>query len=341
MEYKREMKWSEWIQADHQHIPLKGSNETIGIISKIIFQPERIYAVDRDIAKQVFVYDREGNLLFNVGKVGEGPGEYKNLSDLVIVDDELIIVDNHGFKLLYYDLLGNFKREMSTQMWIKQVQYSEQGKFVAHVPSNIHRKDRNYVPNTIQVLDPDQLGIVNGFLPYQENLDDSPLYGALNAFNGEILYLRPIYGDIIDVSNLESSSMKIGIDYGNHAWPIDFEEIVKNQEKSEQLFYQGGIITLFNNLVFNADVLLFQGVMNTDDGQGNRVDYETGNWLMVHQRDENNEICYGVNQLVNDINDLEIEYPIAVTEDGYFVSTAFDEDTQQQSLFLFRLKANH
>jgi len=64
----------------------------IGNIDKIIKKKDRIYILDRLVAKALFVFDTEGTFLFKISNIGKGPGEFLSPNDFFI--------DTDGIKIL-------------------------------------------------------------------------------------------------------------------------------------------------------------------------------------------------------------------------------------------------
>lgn len=89
------------------YIPLEiNDNCLIGNIDKIIYRAEQFYIFDRN-SKTVFVFNDKGEFLYNIQKIGNGPGEYIDPTDMDV--DELgnvYIADNPTQKIIKY-ISGN------------------------------------------------------------------------------------------------------------------------------------------------------------------------------------------------------------------------------------------
>lgn len=79
---------SEWpATTSIEYIPLETNDSSlIGKISKIIFCNDRFYIFDQ-VGKKVVLFNRKGEFLKSIHKVGQGPGEYTDPYDMD-VDDE-------------------------------------------------------------------------------------------------------------------------------------------------------------------------------------------------------------------------------------------------------------
>lgn len=92
------------------------SRELIGEINSIFFYDNKIYILDKYLAKKVFIFDMEGGLIKIIDSQGGGPGEYLGLGDISIDEykNELIVSDCLYPKFLHYNLSGDFICETKT-----------------------------------------------------------------------------------------------------------------------------------------------------------------------------------------------------------------------------------
>jgi hypothetical protein len=91
------------------------SENPIGVIDRMIITNTRIYILDSQRAKSLFIYDREGYLKNVICHIGNGPGEYVNPGDFDIEKNtgNIIILDKNQRKLLYYTKEGNSISDLS------------------------------------------------------------------------------------------------------------------------------------------------------------------------------------------------------------------------------------
>lgn len=83
----------------------------IGQIDKILSVDSSLVIVDREIGERVHIYNSKGRNQYSIDSKGIGPGTYKTINDVFIDEKEksLYVLDN--YKLLEFDLRGNFIRE--------------------------------------------------------------------------------------------------------------------------------------------------------------------------------------------------------------------------------------
>lgn len=91
--------------------PLETTDDClIGEVSKLIFQNNLIYIAD-NISKSLFVFDISGKLKTKVHAVGNGPGEYVNISYFTVHGTDMVLFDHYIGKFFIYDSSGNFIRD--------------------------------------------------------------------------------------------------------------------------------------------------------------------------------------------------------------------------------------
>jgi hypothetical protein len=85
-------------------IPLETDDEAlIGEIDKIEIRNNRIYIMDH-LSQSVYIFDMGGKYLNKKTAIGQGPGEYANLSYMTVTDSSLIIIDHYMEKQIEYRL---------------------------------------------------------------------------------------------------------------------------------------------------------------------------------------------------------------------------------------------
>ena len=87
------------------------ANSLIGEIDQIFYQNHRIYIVDQ-MQKCIIVFDDEGRFLFKLHKPGRGAGEYTEIQTATVTPDNIIVVDMGKRVALFYDLEGNYQRDI-------------------------------------------------------------------------------------------------------------------------------------------------------------------------------------------------------------------------------------
>ena len=88
----------------------------VGSIDELFFDDEKIFVVDRRVAKSIFIFKQNGEFISKIDRVGRGPTEYFEIWDATIDKRQkhIIIQDLEGRKFQYYDYNGDylFKKKM-------------------------------------------------------------------------------------------------------------------------------------------------------------------------------------------------------------------------------------
>lgn len=85
----------------------------LGTIDKIGICDKCILILDKNIGKKLLAFDKQGKFLRQIGKMGQGPGEYSRISDFTYSQEEnrVYVLDYYLQKIHVYDLsTGEFIR---------------------------------------------------------------------------------------------------------------------------------------------------------------------------------------------------------------------------------------
>jgi hypothetical protein len=105
----RNIKLSE-LYKDYNYIPLETNDDClIGQPTKIIIHENKVYILDPQHAKALFVFASDGRFIRKFSKTGRGPGEYISLEDFCIEPgtNNIVILDDNIF-LKYFREDGSF-----------------------------------------------------------------------------------------------------------------------------------------------------------------------------------------------------------------------------------------
>jgi len=122
LEEAKDLKMSDFV-SDIEYIPLQTPHgRPIGSIRKFLINESYLGFYD-EARKSVWVYLSDGEYVNEVEiPVGKGPGELENLEDVILTDQGEI----HAlgtFKIVVYDITGNFIEEISFDFWVYRFQY--------------------------------------------------------------------------------------------------------------------------------------------------------------------------------------------------------------------------
>lgn len=99
-----------------EYIPLETNDEFIthGVVRAI--GDEFILVTNKNRLRDgnILIFDRKGKAIRKVNRMGQGNGEYSNIMEIVLDedDDEMYVHNHYERKIQVYDLQGNFKRSL-------------------------------------------------------------------------------------------------------------------------------------------------------------------------------------------------------------------------------------
>ncbi|HSI78183.1 MAG TPA: 6-bladed beta-propeller [Lunatimonas sp.] len=124
----RSGKLSEFFEPDIEYIWLEDDTEEAHLyvgLHQIHFYQNRIYTLDIYGCKCIQIFDKSGKYLSRIMAYGEGPGQYLDFDAASFVDGELVLLGVFPRKIMWFDLDGEFLRELFFQDRIGPGVFSE------------------------------------------------------------------------------------------------------------------------------------------------------------------------------------------------------------------------
>ena len=228
----------------------------VGAISQILFVNNKIIVVDFDVSKTITVYDESGKYLNNIGKLGQGPGEYAYLGHVFLTPDRstVVVVDMGSGNLKYFGLEGNFIKSVKFPFWFSRCEFINDNIIAGHY-SGGNMVQKNNVSYKPQLIITDLKGNIlsSGFQSFYSKNFTSTTFMPLRKFDNEVIYCPPFSDTIYHVSekglcplyhlNIQRASPII-ID--NNTTDNSWEEYKENNP-----FFNGEIIELKDATMIN------------------------------------------------------------------------------------------
>jgi len=152
------------------YLPLESPPEhLIGSCTRLLAWENRFYIVDKRKTRSVFAFDRHGKFLFQIRRVGRGPGEYTEPYAFIINKQArlLEIYDRTQRKILSFDMQGNYLRERTFPWYVKDL-IAVENNYLAYSTSY----DPGYITHRLMLLSP-QGAVLKQYLPFdQKEVDD-------------------------------------------------------------------------------------------------------------------------------------------------------------------------
>lgn len=116
-------------------IPLETTADNlIGEITRIVFHDKKYYIRSTNGMQngKLFVFDETGRFIRRIGKKGNGPGEYGDLYDFAITNDNhIVIADYH--RLLHFDSEGRFLNSIKMNFSAAEIVSSQDNEIIAYL----------------------------------------------------------------------------------------------------------------------------------------------------------------------------------------------------------------
>lgn len=265
-------------------------------IDKICVKNDHIYVADTYL-KRLIVFDSKGLALYQVGSLGNGPGEYSSIADFYVADSCLYLYDSAKRKMLVYDhenrYLKDFDIDFSGEFFVRL----ENGNFLFSLaPYNDGEKLKG---KKIAITD-SNFNVINTMFDFEENVDlNCRILSPLVEYGGKIIYNRGISNDVYLFDGNGIFEQIVCLDFGKLNVPSSELNDVNNFLDSSN-----GYCYIASTPIIIDDTILL--ILNKDNELYTCI-YDT-----KLQRPYLNSM---MNYSVRTIN-----LPFSVTEDGLIVS---------------------
>jgi hypothetical protein len=236
------------------YIKLETSDENlIGRISQILFTDSLIIVADRDVAKAVYVFDRQGKFKYQLGRRGNGPGEYVEASHITLVPgkEQIVIQDCPQDRILYYNYAGKYLTVERFPFMLLNFEFLQSG-YKAFNVSAMHDPTLGKLRDSTLIVTDGNHNVVYGacYDFYQEDKFTFDKNKSLWRY-GDTVYYSPGFSNMIYTVSDSMVYARYYINLWNNIPEID--ENVTN-EKFEAYtnthFYFNGHFVELNDLTF-------------------------------------------------------------------------------------------
>jgi hypothetical protein len=290
-------------------IPLEtNSNCLIGQISEIEIYNDTIYILDKNIAKALFMFDKNGNFIKKIGSLGKGPGEYISPKSFTIdnITRQIKILDE--YKVLLFSFVGNYQKEMllhdgDSPRYLKSVNgitYLDHQMFQGRTSS--------YLLSAI-----DSTGhILKRWLPFKEYNKGLTLpFGTTNHLvntTNDIKFIQPFFDTIFSISNNEIKPF-ISISTKNSITSNEINEFngLTDIKEISDFYWKSKKFLGVKSYIENDNLIIFDFQYN-------------GSTHSAFYNPKNKKFIFSKYRVQNDFITMEGYYPFYTTYNNYFIS---------------------
>jgi hypothetical protein len=198
-------------------IPLETNDEClIKQIDKVVFDNDKIFVLDCQGNKKILVFDRQGKFIYTVGKTGQGPGEYSEISDFCLdTQNKTIYLLCGRNKIIQYDCYnGDFIGKKQLDFYASKIEYSNNRfYFTGDQPDFFN----------LVVTDIDLKIIDKSFPDADVGANTRILRHPLQKSGSSVYYFRHLDNHIYEIQNGSKASAQYRMDFGKTE--IDFSRI--------------------------------------------------------------------------------------------------------------------
>ena len=188
-------------------------NSYLGNVSKMRVYQNRIYILDQHYARALFIYTIDGKHITTIGsEKGSGPFDFVSVSNFEIdyINNQLLVMDNFGYKFMIYDLDGNFVKRIGSKIPVTNAVLLPNG-YIVHAKSSYEYLKGN---SCIIITDNDQQIIKEGF-EYDDNEKlNLQIFDIIRSSFDESFTFAPKFRDTIYSVSFNSITPKYAINYG-------------------------------------------------------------------------------------------------------------------------------
>ena len=239
------------IIADVEFLKLgKTGDILIGEVEKLWITPRHIVVADKYKSKAIFVFDRSGNTQAIINRLGRGPQEYTDLTDVVLTPDKerIVVLDNSKKKLLYYAMNGDFLYDKDLPFNATDLEYVDEQKIMVRTyeyqkndpNSTFDKNNRHYV----YVLDT-LMNLTHSAMstpPFIKRFEDR-LY--VNPAHSDTIYRVAEGGSLVPQYKIDMTAIDGVSNFGKE--PMEkIMEIRKNNSYFPNAYVDGKDFALFN-----------------------------------------------------------------------------------------------
>lgn len=243
----------------------------LGGIDKAILDNDVLYVLDNK-TKKISAFSISGHFKFQINSFGKGPEEYLDLSDFIInrATSEIEVWDNGNRKILVYDKIGEYKREIPFDLRMENFARMKDNSIICYT-CNYPNYDYRGIKNAYNIYHVDYEGnVINTWLPIGNMnsltlLEGNMFYEYNNGVNVTIPFDQNVY--FIDSKECK---VKYQINFQNYSLPEDILEDYSKVKREDNIAISNASIRIMNlinesnyalgiyNLLENSKYFFFQ-----------------------------------------------------------------------------------
>ena len=222
----------DWGVLDRLEIVRLDSEEALfGDIDRIVRYKDRIYLMDANKTRTVYIYDLSGKYINKISKYGQGPDEYLQLADLYIdpTDASLNVATRIDRKIMKFDLDGKQLRKVigTPKAFTRLTQFKD--RYVGYMGNYIQDCENPY--NVWVLSEKMETKQKTFMIPASWNSFDLGSRYPFSSFQSDFYYTKALDYTVYQMDEADGSFFpKYRFDLGDRSWPEDAKDAQPYEE---------------------------------------------------------------------------------------------------------------
>lgn len=258
---------------------IKLSNDpkaTIGEINKIEFMSDGIYILDRYKTKSLKKFTSTGEFICQIGSYGEGPHEYVQPTDYAITYNEVIVYDQFKQRMIFYDHMGNYKRDIKVPFLFLKFHRFSSNKYIFYSLDQDNDHLQSIVNNSIFESDSIFSLKHRGFNRIKNMYESLFIENNFSNVGNKIFY-HPTYSDtIFSIADNGIIKNEYIFDFGKRKLPKNFtlskntKELRKAYDENYYIIFSGNNYVVLDDFLYFTFAIrhnVYQGIYSKSTGK--------------------------------------------------------------------------
>ncbi|WP_241294583.1 6-bladed beta-propeller [Belliella kenyensis] len=250
---KSDMKYEDYIDFV-KYVKLETTDESlIGAVDNLLFDDDKIFVVDKQVSKSIFVFDMEGRFTHKIHAVGDGPDKYFSIRDvsLDVANKRICLVDLDGRRIKFYTYEGEFLESVRMPFLFSSMIHLTDDQFVFNSGLSANQDKEDVDGYALVVADMEGKVSYKKFEDRNHNFSFT-IQDPLRISGSDIFY-NPRYRDVIYSISQEGALPFYKVDMGIHGFPQERLPSINTQEYLEMdanKSFVNGYISLKDGAMF-------------------------------------------------------------------------------------------
>lgn len=218
----KELRLSSWVDSI-SYLRLDSQDAAlIGSVNKFIRTNDAVFLLDRYKTKSVKKFSMDGKFIADIGKQGEGPGEYFEPTDFIATDSLVIVYDQFASRFNYYTLDGQYIHSRNLPfLCLRFHQFSADNLFFCTLDA-----DNQHLSSIedFSIFQTDSAFVINQRGFYRKRGKYTSIISDYNfaELNGRLYYHPPYSGKIYEINSDGKCTLNVRLDFGKRQLPEEF-----------------------------------------------------------------------------------------------------------------------